>query len=236
MRRQVTQLNVVNNKAIRFLLLMQLAAVPAMGFPQEEAGAVLNKLENALGAAKLKTLRYAGSGSSYVVGEGPVPPGGWPHSVMKSYVRDLDLQRMTSRMELVRTTGTPPEHQTVRRVVDADSPWSAQYEFWITPYGFLKGAQTYNAKVEPKTVYGVAYRAVTFTAPGNHRVVGYINDKDLIEKVETWIGDNADVLVEVYYRDYTDFGGLKVPTMITEKQAGALTLILIVKDVRAETN
>jgi hypothetical protein len=67
--------------------------------------------------------------------------------------------------------------------------------------------------------------------PGGHKVVGYINDKDLIEKVETWIGEKDDRLVEAYYRDYTDFNGIKVPTMMTQRHAGALSLILIVKDV-----
>jgi hypothetical protein len=73
---------------------------------------------------------------------------------------------------------------------------------------------------------------VTFTLPGDYKVVGYINDKDLVEKVETWIGEKGDRLVEAYYRDYTDFNGVKVPTMITQKHAGTLSLILIVKDVK----
>jgi hypothetical protein len=36
--------------------------------------------------------------------------------------------------------------------------WSSQYEFWITPYGFLKGAMADNATVESKTVMGTTYR------------------------------------------------------------------------------
>jgi hypothetical protein len=39
--------------------------------------------------------------------------------------------------------------------------------------------------------------------------------------------------VETTYREYQDFGGLKFPTMIVEKQADELALILIVKDVKA---
>jgi hypothetical protein len=76
------------------------------------------------------------------------------------------------------------------------------------------------------------YRAITFTLPGNRKVVGYINDKDVIEKIETWMGDDGEVLVEAFYRDYSDFDGVKFPTLITEKHDGALSLILVVKDVK----
>ena len=73
---------------------------------------------------------------------------------------------------------------------------------------------------------------ITFTLPGGHTVVGYINDKDLIERVETKAGDQNDVPVEALYRDYADLNGLKFPTMIIEKQAGAPSLILVVKEVK----
>jgi hypothetical protein len=63
--------------------------------------------------------------------------------------------------------------------------------------------------------------------------VGYINDKDLIERVETKIGENSDVIVESTYRDYADFAGVKFPSMIIEKHGGSLSLILVVKEVKA---
>ena len=60
----------------------------------------------------------------------------------------------------------------------------------------------------------------------------YLSDKDLIEKVETTIGDKNDVLVEALYRDYKDVNGVKFPMMITEKQGGELSLLLIVNEVK----
>ncbi len=74
---------------------------------------------------------------------------------------------------------------------------------------------------------------MTFTLPGQHVMNGYFNDKDLIEKVETTIGERNNVLVETLYRDYSDFDGVKFPAMITEKLGGELSLILIIKDVKA---
>jgi hypothetical protein len=97
----------------------------------------LNQVAKNLGANNLKTLHYSGRGSSYIVGPGAVPAGGWPHSVMKSYIRDIDLDAITSRLQMVRSEGTPPADETLTREINANSPWSSQYEFWITPYGFL---------------------------------------------------------------------------------------------------
>jgi hypothetical protein len=225
----------MNTRSIFSTLVMALGTavvVNAQAPKAEDGRVVLTAVKTALGVDGLKTLRYSGTGSSYVVTDDAPPASGWTHTVMKSYEHNLDLDATTSHVHLVRAEGTPPTDRTLEFNADAKSPWSAQYEFWITPYGFLKGATMYEATVEPRNLWGTTFRSVTFTVPGGHKVVGYINDKDLIEKVETWIGEKDDRLVEAYYRDYTDFNGIKVPTMMTQRHAGALSLILIVKDVK----
>jgi hypothetical protein len=215
-------------------MMISAAALQVSGLAQDakDAKTVLSQVAKNLGASTLKALHYSGTGSSYIVGQGAVPAGGWPHSVMKSYVRDINLDAITSRLQLVRTEGTPPADKTLTQDINANSPWSSQYEFWITPYGFLKGAMASSTTIESRTVTGTTYTIITFTLAGGHTVSGYINDKDMIERVETKAGDNNDVPVEALYRDYADFNGLKFPTLITEKQSGELSLILIVKDVK----
>jgi len=207
-----------------------LALLPAAGFAEDAKGALSNVVK-ALGAENLKTLHYSGSGSSYIVTPDPAPAGGWPHTVMTSYVRDLNFQTITSRLWLTRNEGGTGGEQKIGHDIDATSPWDSQYEFWITPYGFLKAAMAHSATMESKTILGTSYKVVTVTLPGNHNVVGYINDKDLIDRVETWIGERP---VEASYSDYRDFNGVKVPMMITQKQAGQLSLILIVGEVRVD--
>jgi hypothetical protein len=215
------------------LLTMSAAALPAAPIEDvKDARTVLSEVAKAMGDDGLKTLHYSGTGSSYIVTPGPVPAGGWPHTVMKSYVRDINLDAKTSRLQLVRAEGTPPADKTLMHEVDANSPWSSQYEFWITPYGFLKGAMANPATVESKTEFGTTYKAVAFTLPGGHTVMAYVNDKNLIEKVETKIGETNGFVVEALYRDYADFSGVKFPTLITEKHAGQLSLILVVKEVK----
>jgi hypothetical protein len=198
----------------------------------EDVRTLLATAAKALGAEGLKTHSYTGAGSSYIVTHDAPPPAGWAHAVMKSYVHDVNLEGPTSHVQLIRAEGTPHADRTLTYNADAKSPWLLQHQFWITPYGFLKGAMVNNATVESRTISGTPFRVVTFTLPGDHKVVGYINDRDLVEKVETWIGEKGDRLVEAYYHDYADFNGVKVPTMITQKHAGALSLILIAKDVK----
>jgi len=214
-----------------FLYLLLATALPATAYAQD-AKAVLAAASKALGAEKVGTLHYSGSGSSYVVTHGIVPATGWTHRVMKEYVRDLDLKTTSSRLRLTRSDETATGAEFISQAVGADSPWDRQYEFWITPYGFLKGAMAHSATVEARTVGGTVYKVVTFTLPGSHTVRGYINDKNLIEKIETSVGDRT---VEALYRDYKEFDGVQVPMMVTEKHDGSLSLILILKDdVRVE--
>jgi hypothetical protein len=88
----------------------------------KDARTVLSEVTKAMGANGLKTLHYSGNGSSYVVTPGPVPTAGWPHTIMKSYVRDINLDAKTSRLQLVRTEGSPPAEKTLTHEVDANSP------------------------------------------------------------------------------------------------------------------
>jgi hypothetical protein len=72
---------------------------------------------------------------------------------------------------------------------------------------------------------------VSFTLPGNHKITGYINAKNMVEKVETRI-DN-DVVVQQAYHEYQDFGTLKVPTVMVQMRKGELAMVLIVKEAKA---
>ena len=63
---------------------------------------------------------------------------------------------------------------------------------------------------------------------------GYINDQNLVEKVETWL-DNAmlgDMLFDARYSEYKDFGGVKFPMKIVQTQGGHPIFDLTVYDVK----
>jgi len=75
---------------------------------------------------------------------------------------------------------------------------------------------------------------ISFAVPGQLKVKAFANDRNLVEKVESWNTNPVlgDVLTETTYSDYKDFGGVQFPTKITQKQAGYATLDLTVSEVK----
>src|SRR5262249_61468669 len=110
--------------------------------------------------------------------------------------------------------------------------WAQKLEIWITPWGFLKGAAANSAAVKAETVGGRRYQAVTFNStiksPGGqpYKVVGYINNQNLVEKVQTWLENPifGDMLVEAEDTQYREgANGLKFPAQIVQKRGGRPT-------------
>ena len=69
---------------------------------------------------------------------------------------------------------------------------------------------------------------------GGHTVTGIINERNLVERVETRLYNNVlgDMLVDATYSDYKDFDGVKFPTRIVLRQGGYPTLDLRVSAVQ----
>ena len=103
-----------------------------------------------------------------------------------------------------------PEHRA------ANAAWTQQLEIWITPWGFLKGAAANNATARTRTDRREdRQRACRGRRPRRHRrarpytLTGYINEQNLIERVETWVEHPVlgDLLVETRPTATTsDFG------------------------------
>jgi glyoxylase-like metal-dependent hydrolase (beta-lactamase superfamily II) len=104
----------------------------------------------------------------------------------------------------------------------------------MMPHGFLQAAAKNNATASTKTVGGKKYSVLTFTGQNKAKVNGYINDQNMVERVETWI-DNAmlgDMLFDATYSAYNDFAGVKFPTKIVQKQGDYPILDLTITDVK----
>jgi glyoxylase-like metal-dependent hydrolase (beta-lactamase superfamily II) len=95
-----------------------------------------------------------------------------------------------------------------------------QLDIMMTPHGFLKAALAAGANPTAYTrssqLPGGAGRrvtVVTFTALGKYKVSGAITDQNLVELVQTWIANPVlgDMLYEIRYTQYRDFGGIKFP-------------------------
>src|SRR5205823_12332756 len=130
-----------------------------------------------------------------------------------TYTRIIDFEKPAYRMERIRMQGENPprgggqqpiigeqqQNQTV--VFNPNTSWVQQLEVWMMPSGFLQAASRNNATLAAKTAGGKKYNVLTFTAPNKAKVNGYINDQNMVERVETWI-DNAmlgDMLFDSTY-------------------------------------
>ena len=116
--------------------------------------------------------------------------------------------------------GEQPQTQTI--IVNANTPWAQQLEIWMMPHGFLRAAATRNAHAEDADGRRQEVQRGALIGDNKAAVNGYINEQNLVERVETWI-DNpflGDMPFEAIYSDYKDVGGAKFPMHIVQKQGG----------------
>ena len=223
-----------------------LTTLPHIALAQD-AVSVIAAASKAMGADSLATIEYSGSGYDFVFGQAYSPTSPWPKFVVKSYSCTLDLRIPASRDERIRLQyENPPRgggqqpvigerRQTQTVVVGPHTPWVQQLEIWMTPYGFLKAAMDNHATAKLITKNGRKYMLVSYTGQNKAAVNGYINEHNLVERVETLI-DNpmlGDTPMISTYGDYKDFGALKFPGHITQTQGDYPTLDVTITDVKA---
>jgi glyoxylase-like metal-dependent hydrolase (beta-lactamase superfamily II) len=161
-----------------------------------------------------------------------------PMRPINNYVRVIDLAAPASRATGATnnigaggsTTLTPGTFSQVvtPQQADVSQPWNNSLEFYITPWGFLKGAAANNATVTHKKVDGKNYSVLTWSpavkAPsGKHYVInGYVNEQNIVERVETWLGENimGDMHILAIYSGWKDFGGVTAPSKIVQTRGG----------------
>ena len=161
-----------------------------------------------------------------------------PMQPIASYVRVIDLAAPLSRHTgatmnfLGGGGGTTPGAGTYFQQVTAEQAkgqnWNQALELYITPWGFLKGAADNNATAARRKVEGKDYTVLTWSpaakAPSGkaYTVNGYVNGDNLVERVETWVGENimGDMHVVADYSGYRKFGNTVAPTRIVQTRGG----------------
>ena len=161
-----------------------------------------------------------------------------PMRPINNYVRVIDLTAPASRHTGATnnigaggsTAVTPGTffQQVTPQQADVSQPWAGSLEFYITPWGFLKGAAENNATVSKRKVDGKSYTVLTWSptvkAPSgkNYVINGYLNNKNLVERVETWLGENimGDMHIVATYKGWKDFGGVMAPSTIVQTRGG----------------
>ena len=203
----------------------------------QDAKTVIGNASKAMGVENLNSIYFYGTAQNGNLGQNNNANHPWPMAAMNDYVRAIDFGKPASRATWAtyavpvtggRATlaqGTP---QTQQLITPETTAWGQQLEIWVTPWGFLKGAAANNASVKAQTVGGKRYQVATWNSPVKspggqaYRLVGYINNQNLVERVQTWVENPifGDMLVEAEYSQYRDNDGLKFPAQIVQRRGG----------------
>ena len=186
------------------------------------------------GSAKDVAFQQCGSNAADMICRGTHDP----MRPINNYVRVIDLTAPASRATGATNNpagggATQPMpgtffQQVTAQQSDVAQPWNNSLEFYITPWGFLKGAAANNATVSKKKVDGKNYTVLTWSptvkavSGKNYVINGYVNDQNIVERVETWLGDNimGDMHILAVYSGWKDFGGVMAPAKIVQTRGG----------------
>jgi glyoxylase-like metal-dependent hydrolase (beta-lactamase superfamily II) len=211
--------------------LLFTAILAGLAFAQDAKTALANA-SKAMGADNLNSITYSGSASNVGFGQTPSATAPWTGVTVNNYTRAIDFTRNLSRATGA-TAPPPPAVAGVynQNITAANTGWTQQLEIATTPWGFLKNAAANSATAKSQKMNGKAYTVVSYMttqkAPSGmaYKVNGYINDQNMVERVETWVEHPVlgDMHADNSYSDYKDFGGVKVPGKIVQKRGGDVT-------------
>ena len=229
--------------AVSALLLTSLSASTSA----QDAKTVIENASRAMGAAGLTSITYSGSAANGNFGQSRIISFRLASTSIRNYTRTIDFTQPASRatgdtLPPAVRGGPPPQPGTLDQIITpANAAWAQQLQIWVTPWGFLRGAAANNATMRSRRIGDVAYKVVTWNpaqkAPSGqaYRVVGYIGPENMVDRVETWVEHPVlgDLYVETTYSSYQNFGGLKAPAKISQKQVGMETFVAAITEVRA---
>jgi len=209
-----------------WIIALTLAGILA----QAVSAQVVSNSAKAMGIGGLNSIHYYGVAQNGNLGQNNNSNQPWPMAGANDYVRSIDFTQPASRATWMNyavpvTGGVATLTPGQQNITPQNTAWAQQLEIWITPWGFLKGAEANKATVRPSK----RYQVVSFDAPVKspsgkpYRVVGYINDQNLVEKVQTWLENPifGDMLIETEYTHYREgANGLKFPAQIVQKRGG----------------
>jgi len=186
----------------------------------------------------------------YSFGQAATPYERGPRFNYTSYTRLINYETPAMREESVRVEGENPlrggAEQPLRgeahslQVVTPQSQGTrggggGLRQILFTPHGFVKQAlKAANASVKSEILDGKKYDAVMISTGDKDKIIGYFGSEGTLEKIQTWVDNNVlgDMLVEYTFSNYKDYGGVKFPTNLSNRQWKVPVFELAVKDVR----
>jgi len=216
-----------------------------MGVAAQNANTVIATASKAMGVDGLNSISFSGTarngafGQSKSIGD---PLGPVNATQITQYTRAINFATPSDPAGLVSRATGPTQPPTVPGVPppmpgvfnqnitgqQLSTNFGQALNVLTTPWGFLKAAAANNATVRQQGGQQVvSFSPANFKSPSGqtYTVTGYINNQNLVTKVETHV-DHAvvgDLLVEFEYTNYQNMMGVQVPTRIVQKQAGLTT-------------
>jgi glyoxylase-like metal-dependent hydrolase (beta-lactamase superfamily II) len=214
---------------------------------QSDLKSVVDKSMKAMGVENVKTLAISGEGGDGFVGQAYSPQSDrWRWTSNKNWTRSVDFDAKGWRDVRDRSEGEPANQcggagttcpapsQNGAVAVSTANNFNNQIQFSMLPLGFLKMALEKNATVSKEKKFTVLTFPMESGTDYKTSVKGYINDQGLVERVETTIDNGmlGDIKWEAVFSNYKDFGGVKFPTSIVQRQGGPKILEMAVADVK----
>jgi glyoxylase-like metal-dependent hydrolase (beta-lactamase superfamily II) len=208
---------------------MLAAIAVASAVSAQNATTVIANAAKNMGVEGLSSITYYGSGANYNLGQNNNANYPWPRVNVNDYRRTIDFTKpallSTGQTYAVPVTGGPAALQPFTQNISSANPaWAQQLEIWVSPWGFLKGAQQFNATARRRGELTEISFDSPVKSPGgaSYRVVGYVNRDNVVTRVDTWLENPVfgDMLVSTEYSDYRDNMGLKYPSAIVQKRGG----------------
>jgi len=205
---------------------------------QSPAQKAIDDAMKAMGVSDVKTLTLWGEGGDGAVGQTRNPKDDkWRWYNNANVVRSYDFDAKGFRTKRVRWEGadppgggngttTPAPMQNQDQITQANN-FNAQMEMAMTPIGFLKMAAANNATLSTRNEKGKRWTVLSYPVTGGQgnatfptTVNGFIDDKSLVQKVEVMISHDflGDIKWDAQFTDWKDFGGLKFPGKIVQRQ------------------
>ena len=183
----------------------------------QNAKALLQAADSAVGAGKVNSIQYTGTGRISYLGQNFTTADDWPRVDLKSWSQTIDYGSKSAKEEMVRVQGNNPARgggagfpitgeQPSTTLVSGNYAWNLsekgeaqaqndqaearQFLIWVTPHGFIKAALADpNATMTDREFVGEGrtLRVVGFTTMGKYKATGEFNTQNMLERVVTWI-------------------------------------------------
>jgi len=214
-------------------LLALIVAPIATPAAAQDAKALLQAADKAIGASQVNSVQYSGTGYIAREGQSYAVDGDWPRFELRSYTMTIDYGSKSGKEEYARAQGNYPVRgggqqpvigeERFTNFVNGNFAWTLnrqgapepqasgaevrQFLIWTTPHGFIKaGLASNDATIIDRDFPGTGrkLKVVSFSTMGKYRLSGEFNAQNLLERVITWVPDSLMGDTQVEIR-YTDY-------------------------------